>query len=118
MVPLGQLKLEAVRDVLDRSLATEKDVAATVQLRQFRASVLFGLGDAKGSLQVGATLPLASIASSPSACAIPLAFSSHSLLSLAHAAASPGCASLSPSPQEYCKCVDDLDGVEATEETA
>ena len=57
-MPLGQLKLEAVRDVLDRSLATEKDVAATVQLRQFRASVLFGLGDAKGSLQVRATLPL------------------------------------------------------------
>ena len=71
-MPLGQLKLEAVRDVLDRSLATEKDVAATVQLRQFRASVLFGLGDAKGSLQVRATLPLPPSPARPRACYPPL----------------------------------------------
>ena len=46
----AELKLEAVRDVLDESLATEKDLAAVVQLRQFRASVLFSMGDAKGCL--------------------------------------------------------------------
>jgi tetratricopeptide (TPR) repeat protein len=46
----AELKLEAVRDVLDESLTTEKDLAAVVQLRQFRASVLFSMGDVKGSL--------------------------------------------------------------------
>lgn len=46
----AELKLEAVRDLLDESLATEKDLAAIVQLRQFRASVLFSMGDVKGSL--------------------------------------------------------------------
>lgn len=46
----AELKLQAVCDVLDESLATEKDIAAVVQLRQFRASVQFGMGDVKSSL--------------------------------------------------------------------
>lgn len=51
----AELKLEAVRDVLDESLATENDLAAVVQLRQFRASVLFSMGEVKGSLGEYAT---------------------------------------------------------------
>jgi hypothetical protein len=48
----AELKLQAVCDVLDESLATEKDIAALVQLRQFRASVLFGMGDGATSAQL------------------------------------------------------------------
>lgn len=46
----AELKLNELRDLLDESLATELGLSAVVQLRMFRASVLFCMGDVKGCL--------------------------------------------------------------------
>ena len=46
----AKLQLHEVRDVLDDALTTEQEVATVVQLRQFRASVLFGVGNVKESM--------------------------------------------------------------------
>jgi tetratricopeptide (TPR) repeat protein len=46
----AELKLEEVKDVLDDALRDESDLATIVQLLQFRASVLFGLGNVQESM--------------------------------------------------------------------
>lgn len=46
----AELKLHEVKTVLDGALSTEREVATVVQLRQFRASVLFGVGNVKDSM--------------------------------------------------------------------